>query len=315
MRVLVVGGGAIGGFWSARLYRAGHRVLVWGRPPLVEAVRQRGGFWVGGEGPIPVPVAGSIPSEEGPFDVILFATKTFDLAAAVRAALPWVKDAALALPQNGLGIREEVASLLRSEGAKVEPSRLVRVVHSVPATLVTPGVVEPGGTGEILVTEGPGAADRVAELLAGVGAPVRRVADIARAEWSKALVNAAINPVTAEAGEPNGVLEKPPWRGRAITLLREAVLAAGLAGHRFSVRAAERSLWRVVRATAANQSSMLQDILRGRPTEIDAISGRILAVGQAHEVDLPATERALLRIRELCARRAPPLARDLPPSK
>jgi 2-dehydropantoate 2-reductase len=110
-------------------------------------------------------------------------------------------------------------------------------------------------------------------------------------------VNAAINPITADQGIENGALLKEPWRGQAERLLREAQAAARAEGFDFSDEEADRELWRVVRATAQNRSSMLQDLDRGRPTEIEAISGEILAAGGRHGIDLPQTRRALQRIR------------------
>jgi 2-dehydropantoate 2-reductase len=68
-------------------------------------------------------------------------------------------------------------------------------------------------------------------------------------------------------------------------------------GYPFSETQAEADLFRVVRSTAENRSSMLQDVERGHPTEIEAISGTILLLGQRHGISLPATERAVQRIR------------------
>jgi 2-dehydropantoate 2-reductase len=234
--------------------------------------------------------------------------KTFDLAVAghaVRSAFE--SPPPVLLPQNGLSAERVFAPDPPAEG---DPSHVpvVRAVNSVPVTLLGPGRVRQAGEGEILLARTPPVEMRAAttlfrDALAAAGFQVREVTDLPREVWRKALVNAAVNPVTADHGVLNGRLSEDPWRGQALALLHEARQAAGLAGFEFTEEEAEADLFRVVRATAENRSSMLQDLERGRPTEIDAISGEILAVGARHGVDLLATRRAIDRTRAHVAQR------------
>ena len=110
-------------------------------------------------------------------------------------------------------------------------------------------------------------------------------------------MNAAVNPVTADHGVENGELSKDPLRGQALALLEEARRSAESAEFPFSPEETEREFFRVVRGSARNRSSMLQDLDAGRSTEIDAISGEILRVGVSHGLDLPNTRRIIERIR------------------
>ena len=303
MRVLVFGAGAVGGFLGARLASAGHNVVVVARPATVAAIRAEGLRVVGRSELVTHPEASESIPPTLRFDVVLLTVKGPALADAGHAIARSLADPSLLVAwQNGLGVEAPLAAGLR-EGGWDQPLRwVVRAVNSYGLTLESPGVVRHAGDGEVLLPDaGPGAradgAKQAAELLRSAQLNVRQVASFERELWRKALVNAAINPVTADHGILNGRLLHDPWRGQAEALLREAQRAAALAGQEFSDAEADQELWRVVRATAGNRSSMLQDVERGRTTEIDLISGYLLEVARRAGVELPATQRAIDRIR------------------
>ena len=302
MRVVVFGAGAIGSLLGASLDRAGHSVLVVGRPDQVAAIRDGGIRLVGRvEGTFRVEAVEELPPGPAP-DAVLLTVKAFDLATAATAIARAIRpDTPLLLPQNGLGIEETAARALRAGGWSDPEPWLVRAVNSLPATWVRPGEVRVAGEGEILLPEakGPAApAIRVFDaLLREAGLRVRSVPDLRREVWRKAVVNAAINPVTAIHGVVNGRLADAPFHEEAVRLLEEAARTARAVGVDESNEEARADLDRVVRATAENRSSMLQDLDRGRPTEIDAISGEILRAAEAHDLDLPHTRVAMAEIR------------------
>ena len=170
------------------------------------------------------------------------------------------------------------------------------------------GCVRATGTGEVILPT-PGGRGALAgpielfkELLRGAGLTVRTSSDIDREVWRKALLNAAINPVTALHGVPNGRLIDGSLRSEAVALLTEARAVARAQGFVFGEAEATREFERVVRATSENRSSMLQDIDRGRPTEIEAISGELLRLGAVHGLDLPHTRAACVAVRARAAR-------------
>ncbi len=318
MRILVFGAGAIGSLFGARLAAAGHAVTLVGRPEQVRAIRDAGLQIVGERaGLFRLPAETTIPPAPPP-DAILLAVKSFDLEAASGAiGRQWADPIPLLLPQNGWGIERTVRRALAAAGGPGDATVVLRFVHSVPATLEAPGVVRAAGTGTLVVPapRGPGAeaVGTLLALLGSMGYPVEPRADFDRALWEKLLVNAAINPVTADHGIPNGRLVDDPFRGQALALLEEARRAAELSGIRIPADEAERRLWSVVRSTAANRSSMLQDLERGRPTEIEAISGALVEIARSHGERLPHTERVLGRIRARTARpRAGSAASDGP---
>ncbi len=300
MRVLIVGAGAIGSLFGFLLARAGPTVVLVGRPPQVATIRDRG-IQVEGrqEGTVRVEARSEVPTGAG-VDLVLLAVKARDARSAsatvARSVRPPVPVVAL---QNGLGIEEEV-TLGLTDGGWPEAARwVVRAVNSYGATELAPGRIRFAGVGELLLpaASGPDAPPaRAAEALRGAGIEVRTVPQIDREVWRKLLVNAAINPVTADHHVVNGALRQDPLRGQALRLLREAQEVARAEGYDFPDAEADAELWRVVRATAENRSSMLQDVERGRPTEVDWISGALLAAGRRHGLDLPETRRALERV-------------------
>ena len=296
MKVLLLGAGAVGSLFGARFAQSGHAVTLVGRPSHVAAVREHGLVVENGNREVVRLAAETeVPAGFAP-DAALLTVKTFDL---VRAATALAQRCAgpvpTLLPQNGLGAEEEAARTLAREGWR-EPGRwTVRAVHSVPATLLAPGVVRAAGAGEVLLPDLPApdprweAVDRFERLFRESGFSVRRVGAFDREVWRKVLVNAAINPLSAVRGVPNGRLLRGAAREEAVGLLAEARLAAHYAGFDFDAAETVRDFERVARATARNRSSMLQDLERGRPTEIDAISGALLRIAQDHGVDLPRT--------------------------
>lgn len=239
-------------------------------------------------------------------DAIFLTVKSFDLAAAAAAVARGTRPGTpVLLPQNGLGIEEVAARALRSGGWSDPERVLVRAVNSLPATWVRPGEVRVAGEGEMVLPEarGPSASSiQVFErLLRDAGIRTRSVPDLRREVWKKAIVNAAVNPVTALHGVVNGRLLDSPYREEAAHLLEEAARAARAVGIEVSDEEARADLDRVVRATAENRSSMLQDLDRGRPTEVDAISGEILRSANGHGLDLLYTRAAVAQIRSRVA--------------
>lgn len=309
-RVIVFGAGAVGGLFGALLARAGHEVVMVGRPGSVAAVRAQGLIVEGRTKLVVLVTAVERIAPGSRADWVLLTVKGRDVTEAARAI-----GASLAAPcpvivlQNGLGIEALAEAGLGAAGWPHAGAWVVRAIHSYGATLVAPGVVRHAGDGEVLLPQSDGSLPagtiaHLAELLRSAGLEVRLVGDIEREVWRKALVNAAVNPVTADHGVENGQLARDPWRGQAEALLREAQTAARLAGFEFSDEEADRELWKVVRATAKNRSSMLQDLDRGRATEIDTISGYLLTIAERHGVDLPHTRQVIARIQRKEARPA-----------
>jgi 2-dehydropantoate 2-reductase len=151
--------------------------------------------------------------------------------------------------------------------------------------------VQPAGAGETLLPPG---FEAVAERLAAAGFRARIEPAIAAARLAKLLVNVAINPLAALFRVPNG-LAGAPAPGAAGGPGAEAWPVLRQAGLDLDEDAALARVVAVATATAGNRASMLQDVLAGRRTEIDAITGTLLTMAEADGLELP-THRAVFTL-------------------
>jgi 2-dehydropantoate 2-reductase len=182
--------------------------------------------------------------------------------------------------QNGLGNREILSRFL---GA----SRVGLGVSTYGATLLGPGLARSGGEGTISVEEHP-RLGTLAGILKNAGFRMESVPDARALVWGKLVISTAINPLTALLGVPNGVLlERPGARALMADLARETAVVAQSLGLQLPFADAVASVEQVARQTATNHSSMLQDVQRGAPTEIDAICGAVVRTAQEIGVPVP----------------------------
>jgi len=127
---------------------------------------------------------------------------------------------------------------------------------------------------------------KFADALTGCGVHTEISSNIKREIWRKAVVNAAINPLTAILGCRNGyLLENEHARKLMEGICREGMAVAGGLG--VDIGDAVEKAMEVARLTADNQSSMLQSLLRKRRTEIDFINGEIVRAGEREGVETP----------------------------
>jgi 2-dehydropantoate 2-reductase len=182
--------------------------------------------------------------------------------------------------QNGLG---NDAILSRTLGL----GRVSCGVTTLGATLLAPGLVRSGGEGLVTFEAHP----RLGVLKEMLRVAKFEVCIVENAEpvvWGKLIVNAAINPLTALLRVKNGeLLAIPPARTLMGELAREAASVAEALGVALPFFSPERAVEEVVQHTADNISSMLQDILRGAPTEVDAINGAVIRTGEQEGVPTP----------------------------
>lgn len=229
--------------------------------------------------------ATSDPGEIGVADIALVVVKSHQTAWAAEMASQLSCRLAITL-QNGLGNREILAGRLGAE-------RAGQAVTALGATLLGPGRVRHAGLG--LTTFGAAPQPDLARALAGLfnqaGLPADLSDDLDALVWGKLVVNAGINALTALLRVQNGSLEHAP---AILPLLQqvvaEAAAVAAARGVQLPYADPLAHVRAVARATAANHSSMLQDVLRGAPTEIDTINGAIAREGQRLGVATPANQ-------------------------
>ena len=202
----------------------------------------------------------------------------------VSPALPFSLSAPLVITlQNGIGNREILADALGAE-------RVGQAVTSLGATLLGPGRVRWAGHGETVFGAVPDreAMTRLADLFRACGLQASVVDDLDALVWGKLLVNVGINALTALLRVPNGALaEIPAARKLLEQAVTEAAQVAAARGTHLPYEDPVAHVLDVVRATAENCSSMLQDVLRGSPTEIATINGAVVREGQRLGVPTP----------------------------
>ncbi len=179
-----------------------------------------------------------------------------------------------------MGNREKLAKIL---GAK----RVSLGVTTLGATLLGPGRVKQAGEGVISLSAHPLLSPLI-NLMRSAGFVIESEPDPTALLWGKLVINAAINPLTALLRVPNGeLLARSNARALLQAIVREAASVAIAQGIRLPYPDPVVATETIARRSAANRSSMLQDVLRGAPTEIDAICGAIIHAGELTGVPTP----------------------------
>ena len=218
-------------------------------------------------------------------DLVLLTVKSFDTRSAaesLRRVLP-AKTPILSL-QNGLG---NIDTLIR----KLPRSTILAGVTTEPALLNRTGFVKHPGSGVTWIGDLRRRASGISSILRQVfrraGFRTEVMGDIEGAIWAKAIVNSAINPISALARVANvDILRTSYLRQAALMLLREGVAVAKASG--ISPSPAPESLFlHTLESTGANRSSMLRDIESGRRTEIRELNGTIACYGKRLGVAVP----------------------------
>lgn len=282
--VLIAGTGAMACLFAARLAGAGIEVAMAGSWPAgLDALEKNGVCLVQADGssqayPVQVIREGQVCE---PAQHALVLVKSWQTELAAQRLVRCLASGGLAVTlQNGLGNREK---LLRTLG----PGRVALGVTTSGATLLAPGRVIPAGEGVVALNGMPGL-ELLGELLKQAGFRVENVADAQALLWGKLVINAAINPLTAVLEIPNGeLLDHQETRSLMAELAGEAAAVASALDIRLHYDNPAVAAEYVAQRTAANRSSMLQDILNGRPTEIDAICGEIVRLGMKSGVPTP----------------------------
>jgi 2-dehydropantoate 2-reductase len=190
------------------------------------------------------------------------------------------EDGVVVTLQNGLGNLETLTDVLGAERATLG-------VTTMGATLLGPGHVRAGGVGLTHIASHPRITPLV-DLFQQAGFEVDTAEDLDTLVWGKLVINAAINPLTALLGVPNGeLLEYPHALVLMAEVAEETAEVAKARGVELPFTEASAAAVEVAGRTASNRSSMLQDILRGAPTEIDAICGAIALEGESLGVPTP----------------------------
>ena len=185
--------------------------------------------------------------------------------------------------QNGLGNIEVLE-------AAIGPERAALGVTTTGATLLGPGMIRAGGSGPTYVAPHP-RLEPLVELLETSGFEVHAASDLVSLLWGKLVVNTGINALTALLEVRNGeLLESSHARSLMNAAALETAQVAEAQGIKLPYDDPSQEVEGVARRTAENDSSMLQDIRRGAPTEVDAINGAVVREGERLGVPTPVNQ-------------------------
>jgi len=287
-----MGAGGIGGYFGARLARAGESVAFIARGEHLRAIQARGLAVksVGGDFGVTAPATDDprrVPDLVGPVDLVLFCVKSYDTETAAEAIAPIVGPAAAVLClQNGV-VNEE--TLARRFGA----GRVLGGVVYGFAVIEAPGVIRHTQGGRIVFGELDGGSNpRAAEFLdAGrrAGFPIERASDVRTALWEKYLMIAALSGMTALTRRPIGDIRAcPESRAMYRMILEELAALAKAEGVTLPGDAVERSLAAADGLEPDSYSSLYHDLVQGRRLELEALQGHAVRLGARHGIPTPA---------------------------
>jgi 2-dehydropantoate 2-reductase len=299
MRIIVLGAGAIGSVYGARLSEF-HDVTLIGGQSHVDAI-QRDGLVMQGNttGTLRLPAFTEVPAIE-PGTLILLTTKVNNNAAAVAPIVDKLApNVTIVCVQNGL-YSENIVKDLVGDRALV-----LRAITQVGGVLVRPGVVDNTVAGYTLL-ESHAQSPAIAALLTEAGLDGRIIPDIKKEMWRKAVFNCVINPTTALLGSEVGGIVDPQLNGLKQQIIDECLAVAAADGVTFDedfVALIDR-----VFAGARTIASMRQDLMKGRKTEIDHMSGAVADLGQKYGIATPVNAAMATMIRYLERKTDGPLA-------
>ena len=289
VHIVVMGSGGVGGYFGAKLQRAGERVTFVARGPHLEAIKRSGlAIKSAGEGDILVRPA-AVERLEGAdrADAVLFCVKSFDTddAAARLWSILGPETPVLSL-QNGVDNEEKIDT-------KLGAGRAMGGVAQVFATIESPGVIRHHAAGRIIFGEMDGTVSARAETLrdafAHAEVPVELSKTIRRALWEKYLLICAVGGTTAVTRETIGAVRDTPSTWRLFrTIVEEVAAVAQASGVDLADDAVDQVMKFAATIPPGNRASLAQDLLQGRRLELEALHGHAARLGERLGVPTPA---------------------------
>jgi 2-dehydropantoate 2-reductase len=320
LRIAIFGAGAIGGLVGVKLARAGVEVTFVARGPHLEAMRKNGITLISeGKRETVTARCASTSEDIGPQDYVFVTLKAHSLpAAAPDIAKLLGPETALVIGVNGIpywyfyGLdsrwRDRIIESVDPGGVVWRTLPAARVIGCVvypAAEVIEPGVVEHTYGNRFSLGEPDGSKSARVQTLAklmiaaGLKAPVR--AQLRDELWVKLWGNLSLNPLSAlTMSTLDRLAGQPDLRDVARTMMREAQVVAESLGVRFGVDLEQRIDGAL--EVGAHKTSMLQDLERGRPMEIDALLGAVVELGDLTGHPMPMCRAILALVRERARR-------------
>lgn len=296
MRIAIMGAGAVGGYFGGLLARAGHEVAMVARGPHLQAMREHGLALEGPRGRIEI-AAGTIevtddPARLAPCDVVLFCVKTYDTETAAASVRALVGKGGLVISlQNGIDGQERIGAVLGSD-------RVLGGLALVSALIETPGVIRyVSDMSALRFGEADGTLSARALAFASAcesaGFRAEVMADIRAAQWRKFVGLATNAALTCLFRLPAGyIYHDPDLIPMARAGFAEVFALAQAQGIDVGADAVDNSLKLHQQFPGTMYASMYHDLARGKPLEVDSLSGVVMRRGRALGVATPFHEMA-----------------------
>jgi 2-dehydropantoate 2-reductase len=279
-RIFVLGAGAIGSSYGALLSGKNDVTLI-GKKDHVDAINAHG-LEIKGDIEWKFSIKAAVQVKEIPLgSLILFTTKAQDIAEAVNRLKQLLKKGITILAlQNGLGIKELI---LRSVGTQID---VVRGLSLMGAEFIEPGRISLWNGSTII--EQTSAGEEIAALFRESGIETALTGDIEKEEWNKLVVNCVVNPLTAVLKIRNNAIGSDILKEIRHAVIEECVQVGKAEGVTFK-SGLKSDIDHGIKGYQ-NYSSMCQDIMKGKKTEIDFLNGKIVELGNKHGISTPVNE-------------------------
>jgi 2-dehydropantoate 2-reductase len=292
LKIAVMGAGAVGCYYGAMLALSGHQVVLVGREALVEAVSQNDGLILEKEGHrlVAEVEASTDPSSIKGADLVLVCVKSGDTEKAGHEIAPFIDPSCVVLSlQNGVSNAETLSNIL---GRTVLP-----VAVYVASRMNGAGVVRHEGRGDLELS-GHGAAD-IAEIFNAASIETHVSEDVISSLWAKLVVNCAFNPLSAITRLPYGKIAAQ----EGMTELMDDIASEAVSVAQAEGISLPDSVFETVRTVPVSMpgqySSTAQDLMRGKPTEIDFLNGEIVRHASRLGIPVPINRTLTLLVKSL----------------
>lgn len=287
MKILVMGAGAVGAFFGARLQQAGERVIFCARGEHLRALKDRGLTFASYQGDFSIPVTATAdPRDFAPYELILFCVKSYDTAAAARMLEGCLNPGgAILTVQNGVENETLLVEVFGKDSVMGGNAR-------VGAELVAPGriVHRTGGLIEFGELDGrdTARARQLAELFRRAGIFGELTMRLAAIRWEKLLWNAAFNTVaTLTQRKVGDLIDDAGCVALLCALMHEIAAAARAEGVELGDAQVEAQIARSRAILRDVRPSTLQDSERGKPLEYEALCGAVIRAARRHQIATP----------------------------
>lgn len=300
MRIVIAGAGAVGGYYGSILLKAGSRVsylLTQRSLSIIKekglTVKSRGETWN------VYPEVSADPADLLPCDLLIIAVKRYDTAELLRSIRPFIGSNTIILPlQNGVDSEDEVWRFV--PGAKV-----LGGVAFIAARLEEPGVIQHMGAGSLSIGEvdesGRDVVKSIVQIFKDAGIPVKLSRNIHHDRWKKLCWNSVFNPLSVILDGPiDCILDSRDAIDVGYRIFHEIQDLADKKGIPLSPEIMEEYI-KVTEKLRGFHTSMYEDFLKGKATEIDYFNGYICREGEKYNLSCPVncTITALVKARFL----------------